>query len=90
MYVTRYGINSWGVLYLQKARGYTLLEANSIVGVNAFSGFLGSIAYGFLSDVVFKARRPPATLLYGVVEVISQHLSFMLQIGSKHRSTRCE
>ena len=71
MYVTRYGINSWGVLYLQKARGYTLLEANSIVGVNAFSGFLGSIAYGFLSDVVFKARRPPATLLYGVVEVIS-------------------
>lgn len=69
MYVTRYGINSWGVLYLQKARGYSLLEANSIVGVNAFSGFLGSIAYGFLSDVVFKARRPPATLLFGIVEV---------------------
>lgn len=69
MYVTRYGINSWGVLYLQKARGYTLLEANGIVGVNAFSGFLGSIAYGFLSDMAFKGRRPPATLLFGIVEV---------------------
>jgi OPA family sugar phosphate sensor protein UhpC-like MFS transporter len=69
LYVTRYGINSWGVLYLQKARGFSLLEANGIVGVNALSGLLGTVAYGFLSDVVFRSRRPPATLLYGVVEV---------------------
>jgi OPA family sugar phosphate sensor protein UhpC-like MFS transporter len=69
LYVTRYGINSWGVLYLQKARGFSLLQANAIVGVNAFSGLVGTVAYGFLSDVVFKSRRPPATLIYGLVEV---------------------
>ncbi|OGQ14147.1 MAG: hypothetical protein A2138_27730 [Deltaproteobacteria bacterium RBG_16_71_12] len=76
MYVTRYGINSWGVLYLQKARGYSLIEANGIVGVNAFSGFLGSIAYGFFSDVVFKGRRPPATLIFGIVEVAALMVIF--------------
>ena len=27
MYVTRYAINSWGVLYLQEIRGYSLVDA---------------------------------------------------------------
>ena len=29
MYVTRYAINSWGVLYLQEAKGYSLMQAGS-------------------------------------------------------------
>ena len=30
MYVTRYAINSWGVLYLQETRGYSLVEAGGV------------------------------------------------------------
>ena len=71
MYVTRYAIKSWGVLYLQEARGYSLFEAGSIIGVNDLAGLFGSIAYGFVSDLLFKGKRPPATLLFGVFEVLS-------------------
>jgi MFS transporter, OPA family, sugar phosphate sensor protein UhpC len=76
MYVTRYAVNNWGVLYLQEERGYSLIEAGSIVGVNAIAGFLGSAAYGFLSDITFKGRRPPATLLFGALEVLALGIIF--------------
>jgi OPA family sugar phosphate sensor protein UhpC-like MFS transporter len=82
MYVTRYGVNSWGVLYLQETRGYSLEEAGGIVGVSAFTGFAGSIAYGILSDVGFKGRRPPATLIFGIIEVLALLVVFYGPTGS--------
>jgi len=69
MYVTRYGINSWGVLYLQEIRGYSLVDAGLLMGVYGGAGIAGSILYGFVSDKVFDARRPPANLLFAVIEV---------------------
>lgn len=69
MYVTRYAINSWGILYLQEIRGYSLLDAGFFMAVNTIAGIAGSIAYGFLSDNVFRARRPPANLVFAVVEI---------------------
>lgn len=71
MYVTRYAINSWGVLYLQEMRGYTLVEAGLFLSINTFAGIFGSIAYGYLSDKVFDARRPPANLIFAIVEVFA-------------------
>jgi len=76
MYVTRYAINSWGVLYLQEARGYSLIEAGALVGLNTFTGIIGCVAYGFISDRYFNARRPPVTLLFGIAEVASLFLIF--------------
>ena len=76
MYVTRYAINSWGILYLQEIRGYSLIEAGSIIGLNTFTGIIGCVAYGFISDKYFDARRPPVTLMFGVVEIISLFLIF--------------
>jgi OPA family sugar phosphate sensor protein UhpC-like MFS transporter len=81
MYITRYGVNSWGALYLQEARDFTLVEANDIIGSIALSGFWGSIAYGFISDVIFKGRRPPATLLFGIFKVASL---FVIFFGPHH------
>jgi MFS transporter, OPA family, sugar phosphate sensor protein UhpC len=69
MYVTRYAVNSWGVLYLQEARGYGLVEAGTLLGLNTFTGILGCTAYGFISDKAFAARRPPVNLMFGIVEV---------------------
>ncbi len=71
MYITRYAINSWGVLYLQEARGYTLVEAGLFLSINTVAGIVGSIAYGYLSDKVFDARRPPANLAFALVEVVA-------------------
>ena len=76
MYITRYAINSWGILYLQEIRGYSLIEAGSIIGLNTFTGILGCVAYGFISDKYFDAQRPPVTLMFGLVEIASLFLIF--------------
>lgn len=69
LFVTRYGVKSWGVLYLQEARGYSLPSAAASIAINTVTGMFGSVAYGFVSDLAFRGRRPPATLLFGVVEI---------------------
>ena len=75
-YVTRYGINSWGVLYLQETRGYSELEAGSWLFLSTLAGIFGAVAYGFTSDGLFGARRPPANLLFAVVEIVGLLLIF--------------
>ncbi len=69
MYVTRYAINSWGILYLQEIRGYSLLDAGLYLAANTVAGIVGSIAYGFISDKCFDARRPPPNLIFAIVEI---------------------
>jgi OPA family sugar phosphate sensor protein UhpC-like MFS transporter len=69
MYVTRYAINSWGVLYLQEARGYSLVEAGSFLMASTLAGIVGCLAFGFVSDKAFGARRPPANLLFAFAEL---------------------
>ncbi|USQ97967.1 MFS transporter [Caulobacter sp. RL271] len=69
IYVTRYAINSWGVLYLQEARGYSLAAAGSMLMISTLAGIVGAISFGFVSDKVFGARRPPANLLFGLLEL---------------------
>jgi MFS transporter, OPA family, sugar phosphate sensor protein UhpC len=70
IYVTRYAINSWGVLYLQEARGYSLAAAGSMLMISTLAGIVGAISFGFVSDKVFGARRPPANLLFGLLELV--------------------
>jgi OPA family sugar phosphate sensor protein UhpC-like MFS transporter len=76
MYVTRYAINSWGVLYLQEIHGYSLVEAGFFLSVNTIAGIAGSIAYGYISDRVFDARRPPTNLIFAIVEIAALFLIF--------------
>lgn len=81
MYVSRYAINSWGMLYLQEHRGYSLLEAGTVLGLNTTAGLVGCVVYGFVSDKVFNARRPPVTLIFGILEVIALVLIFYTPPG---------
>lgn len=82
MYVTRYAINSWGFLYLQEDKGYTLVEAGSLLGLNTFAGLAGCVAYGFISDNLFNAKRPPVTLIFGIIEVIALGTIFFIPDGN--------
>lgn len=76
IYVSRYAINSWGVLYLQETHGFSLVEAGSFLMVNTFAGIAGCLAFGFLSDKCFGARRPPANLLFALAEIAGLLLLF--------------
>lgn len=76
VYITRYAINSWGVLYLQEARGYSLVGAGTMLTVSTIAGIVGAVAFGFISDKYFAARRPPVNLLFGLIELTGLLLLF--------------
>ncbi|MEJ2580236.1 MAG: MFS transporter [Acidobacteriota bacterium] len=76
IYVTRYAINSWGVLYLQEAKGYTLMQAGGAISVNTIAGILGALAFGFTSDKIFNARRPPTNVIFAALEIIGLLMVF--------------
>lgn len=71
MYMTRYAINSWGMLYLQEEIGFTLLKSGVFIFLNTLTGIIGCVAYGYISDKYFSARRPPVTLIFGVIEILA-------------------
>lgn len=81
MYVSRYAITSWGMLYLQENRGYTTMEAGLMLGLNTGAGLAGCVVYGFISDKFFDARRPPVTLMFGLVEIVALVLIFLTPPG---------
>lgn len=70
MYITRYAINSWGNVYLQEIRGFDLFDANLFIFLNTAAGILGCVAYGYISDKIFDARRPPTNLIFGLMELL--------------------
>ncbi|MGH8250123.1 MAG: MFS transporter [Steroidobacteraceae bacterium] len=76
MYVTRYAIASWGILYLQEDRKYALDEASLFMAANTIAGIAGCLLFGYLSDKLFSARRPPANCLFAVVELLGLLLIF--------------
>jgi OPA family sugar phosphate sensor protein UhpC-like MFS transporter len=57
IYITRYAIAGWGVLFLQKARGFDLADASQVIAFSAISGVLGTVLAGWLSDRVFSGDR---------------------------------
>lgn len=71
MYVSRYGIESWGIYYLEAQKGYTTFEASSIVSVNAISSIIGTMISGIVSDKIFRGSRNVPVLIAGILNIIS-------------------
>ena len=69
MYVARYAVNNWAILFLQEAKGYTLVEAGSILSAYPIMGILGAAASGVVSDRLFNARRNPPALIFGLMQI---------------------
>jgi len=69
MTMTRYGVNSWGMLFFQETKGYSDLQAGALLALNPLAGIVGCVAYGFVSDKIFHARRPPVNLICGLLEI---------------------
>lgn len=75
-YVTRYAINSWGILYLQEARGFSLPMAGTLLMISTLSGIAGAILLGVVSDKLFNGRRPPANLIFALLELAGLFIIF--------------
>lgn len=71
MYVSRYAINGWGVLFLQEAKGYSLATATQVISVNALLGILGTVFSGWLSDRLFHGRRNVLAFGFGVLNTLA-------------------
>lgn len=65
-YITRYAIESWGVVYLGMVKGYSTIEAGSIISINPIVGIIGTISCGYMTDRFFGGRRNFVTLVLGV------------------------
>jgi OPA family sugar phosphate sensor protein UhpC-like MFS transporter len=70
MYISRYAINGWGVLYLQESKGFDLVDATQIISINALLGIIGTVFSGWISDRFFKGSRNIPALVAGVLNTI--------------------
>jgi OPA family sugar phosphate sensor protein UhpC-like MFS transporter len=76
MYVARYAINSWGILFLQEERGYSLVDAGWVIGVYPVLGFIGSVLCGMISDRFFNSERNVPTFYFGLLNIGGMALLF--------------
>lgn len=83
IYVSRYAINSWGVYFLEVKKGYTNMEACSIISVNAMCGLGGTLFSGVISDKLFGGRRNMPALIFGVMNTVS--LCLFLLVPGAHK-----
>lgn len=71
MYISRYAINGWGVLFLQEEKGFSDVEAISIVSINALLGIFGTVLSGWFSDKLFKGDRNTPALIFGIMNTVA-------------------
>ena len=82
MYISRYAVNSWGIFYLEADKGYTNIEASSIVSISSVCGIIGTMSCGWISDKFFNGRRNLPALIFGIMNVIGLVL-FLASVGIK-------
>jgi OPA family sugar phosphate sensor protein UhpC-like MFS transporter len=71
IYVARYSINSWGIFFLQTQKGYTAVQASSIISVSSVSAIVGTFLSGLISDKFFNGRRNVPVLIFGIMNALS-------------------
>ena len=71
MYISRYSLNSWGILFLQEEKGFSLETATFIISINALLGIVGTVLAGWMSDVLFKGDRKMPAFVSGILLSIS-------------------
>jgi len=71
IYITQYAVSGWGVLFLQKAKDFSLPKATQIIAFSEAFGVLGTVLAGWLSDRVFGSDRVKPVLLSGIVGLLS-------------------
>ena len=81
IYITKYAITGWGVLFLQKEKGFSIEDASQIIGFYAVAGIVGTVMAGWLSDKVFKSDRVKPAVLAGLVSFMTLALFLFTDSG---------
>ena len=68
--ISRYSISSWGVIFLQEAKGFDLVTAGSIMALSPILGGVGSFLSGIISDKIFKSRHSLTTIVFGIMMLV--------------------
>ncbi len=71
MYISRYSLNSWGILFLQEQKGFSLETATFIISINALLGILGTVLAGWMSDTLFRGDRKMPAFISGIMLSVS-------------------
>ena len=74
MYISRYAVNSWGIFFLEAEKGYSNLEASSIISISSVCGIIGTVASGFVSDRFFGGRRNLPAFIFGLMNILGLSL----------------
>jgi OPA family sugar phosphate sensor protein UhpC-like MFS transporter len=79
IYIMKYAVAGWGVLFLQKSGDFSLESATQIIAFSAAFGVVGTVLAGWLSDTVFKGDRVRPAIVSGVLSFAS--LALFLFVG---------
>ena len=71
LYITQHAVSDWGVLFLQKQKGFSLERAAQVIGLAEIFGVAGNLCAGWLSDTVFRGNRVRPVVISGVLAVLS-------------------
>lgn len=71
MYISRYAINGWGMLFLEEVKGFDSETAVWIISINALLGIFGTVLSGWFSDTLFKGDRRIPALIFGITNSIA-------------------
>ena len=71
VYITQHAVSEWGVLFLQKGKGFSLAGATQIIAFSEAFGIAGTVLAGWLSDKVFEGNRFVPVLTSGLLCLLS-------------------
>ncbi len=70
VYLVRYGVLDWAPTYLGEVKHFSFDHSSWAYALYEWAGIPGTLLCGWLSDVVFRGRRAPATIIYMFLTMI--------------------
>ncbi|MDX5629297.1 MULTISPECIES: phosphoglycerate transporter protein PgtP [unclassified Brenneria] len=71
VYFIRYGVVDWAPTYLSEVKGFSKENSRWAYFLYEWAGIPGMLVSGYLSDLAFKGKRAPATMLFMVGVLIA-------------------
>ena len=71
VYIVRTAVNDWGQLFLIEDKNFTLIAAGSGIFWFEIGGIFGSLAAGWLSDILFVGKRGPINVLFSLGIIVT-------------------
>ena len=81
MYIARYAVNSWGIFFFEAEKGYSVVQASSLIAVSSVCGIVGTVFSGLISDKLFKGDRNRPAVMASALNLLSLLLFLFVPKG---------